>query len=791
LKLLLNPASERQGLIASVEAIAIVIHRYVVVEEVYRRNQVNPVVLKSQQENYRIFEIAVVSLYAKIIEHQARSACKFHRNRLSQILRDLIKTDNLDGLLADIKKADLECQQYFTLLDSALLQREYKRQDERHKTLIGSLDKHFSSLLRVIEEEQEDEKYWRQREQSSKLLRALSESLDYEGNKNRSRKAVKNTCRWVLDNPKFKDWRENKTAGLLWISANPGCGKSVLARALVDEVLAFHERQLLCYFFFKRDDSARRTSDALCALLHQIFTSESKRSLIKHALPYFEDDGQLVHKENTLWRILIKVAQDPLAGELICVIDALDECYDFKSLIGKLSNLYGESIPNSNKKVPNNLKFLITSRPYRDLELGEEGLGRLVRAAPEIRISGETEAKAIREEIQLYIKDQVVSVSKDLELKEDVQDYLENRLLRVDNQTYLWLYLVFDLIRKNLVGTTTKAMESLIDKLPNSVNAAYEAILEKVPDPDKARKLFHIITGAMRPLSVAEMRFALSIDEQSTTVKAMVFEPIRSFQNIIREQCGLFINILDGKIYLIHQTAREFLLQNSDSRQKSASVAAANSGTWKYSLVPSDSHRLLAWICVHYLNFSEFESRAGNIEEELSDEEESIYSKYDDDSQASVTAVDPREGREIYLRSRLKAHVFLDYASTFWVAHLNRALAAGLELGALEDSVWRLCDPKSYMCQSWFEVSGVASLDLDEYNDGNMGKFETKRIAASTGEKDGTLIFCSYIGFFYGVESLASSAIQNVQAVALEFACEQGWLDIIKLLLATGKISAF
>jgi hypothetical protein len=61
--------------------------------------------------------------------------------------------------------------------------------------------------------------------------------------------------------------------------------------------------------------------------------------------------------------------------------------------------------------------------------------------------------------------------------------------------------------------------------------------------------------------------------------------------------------------------------------------------------------------------------------------------------------------------------VFLDYAPTLWVAHLNRALAAGLELGALEDSVWRLCDPKSYICRSWLEVSGIASLDLDGYND--------------------------------------------------------------------------
>lgn len=47
---------------------------------------------------------------------------------------------------------------------------------------------------------------------------------------------VPGTCKWFCNHNAFKDWL-GSDAGLLLVSAAPGCGKSTLARYLVEEVL--------------------------------------------------------------------------------------------------------------------------------------------------------------------------------------------------------------------------------------------------------------------------------------------------------------------------------------------------------------------------------------------------------------------------------------------------------------------------------------------------------------------------------------------------------------------------
>ena len=81
----------------------------------------------------------------------------------------------------------------------------------------------------------------------------------------------------------------------------------------------------------------------------------------------------------------------------------------------------------------------------------------------------------------------------------------------------------------------------------------------------------------------------------------------------IRELCGLFVFINHSKIYLIHQTAKEFLVQKGVKEQK---------GLWRHSLEPNKSERMMARVCVEYLLLDELshlarryasEGRSGNV----------------------------------------------------------------------------------------------------------------------------------------------------------------------------------
>lgn len=133
------------------------------------------------------------------------------------------------------------------------------------------------------------------------LFRLTTSSRDttYKWYKNRVEERVKDTCIWFLEHEHFQAWL-NQESGPLLLTADPGCGKSVLAKYLIDYGLP--RSATICYFFFK-DQDQNTIRQALCALLHQLFSK--KPSLIKHALTQYHKDSQgLINSTESLWKIL-------------------------------------------------------------------------------------------------------------------------------------------------------------------------------------------------------------------------------------------------------------------------------------------------------------------------------------------------------------------------------------------------------------------------------------------------------------------------------------------------------
>ena len=114
---------------------------------------------------------------------------------------------------------------------------------------------------------------------------------DYERYKDRNPEHVEGTCNWFLGHPNYTNWRDNTGPSLLWVSADPGCGKSVLAKFLVDFKLRTNSPRTTCYFFFKDDNEDQKTAtQALCAILHQIFVQ--KPNLLPYAYKSFDQNSE-------------------------------------------------------------------------------------------------------------------------------------------------------------------------------------------------------------------------------------------------------------------------------------------------------------------------------------------------------------------------------------------------------------------------------------------------------------------------------------------------------------------
>ncbi|KAI9775388.1 MAG: hypothetical protein M1839_001243 [Geoglossum umbratile] len=450
-----------------------------------------------------------------------------------------------------------------------------------------------ASLQTIDEQKRSDEE--------KKCLQAFrTAGAGYEAQKYVNPNREPSTCLWFLENKRFLDWRDKSTSSLLWVTADPGCGKSVLSKALIDEKLLDQdpENATFCYFFFKDvSDDQRSVTRALSALLHQLFSSDKGAPLIKHALPEFDKNGDQVSSIfEVMWAIIEQVASDPESDKIVFLLDALDECQSSmrNCLITRLKDFEYESIRRS--PIKPKLKFLVTSRPYWEIE---SEFRTLIKDVPRIELRGEEESGAIRSEIDHVIRAQVSRLSDQIASKK-ARDLLLRRLLEVENRTYLWLYLILDVIkRKPRLATST--IEDLMENLPDTIDKAYDAILNKSSDRKTATKLLHIIVAASRPLTLSEMGVALYITEDTRSFDDLELQGDEQFKITVRDLCGLFVSIVDNKVFLIHQTAKGFLV-------KLPSPRPSDLGPWKRSLEPRESQLTLAKSCIWYLSLKELEN---------------------------------------------------------------------------------------------------------------------------------------------------------------------------------------
>lgn len=65
------------------------------------------------------------------------------------------------------------------------------------------------------------------------------------------------------------------------------------------------------------------------------------------------------------------------------------------------------------------------------------------------------------------------------------REQLLEGVLKVENRTYLWLYLIFDLITSQ-PRIDMAMVKSLLQNLPTTVEAAYNTILQKSIDQKQA-----------------------------------------------------------------------------------------------------------------------------------------------------------------------------------------------------------------------------------------------------------------------------------------------------------------
>jgi len=253
-------------------------------------------------------------------------------------------------------------------------------------------------------------------------------------------------------------------------------------------------------------------------------------------------------------------------------------------------------------------------------------------------------------------------------LSDKIRDYLAGQLLKITHRTYLWVYLVFDYLKTEGFKKTVKGVQSSIKTLPKNIDQAYERILNKSKEHLMVRKVLSIIIAANRPLTLSEMNLAVNIDESVQNIRDLDLEEEDDFKSRLRSWCGLFVSVHHGKIYFLHQTAREFLLANLPLY-----TTISTELQWQHSITIHQAHNILAELCVRYLNFF--------------------------NSDGVLADTDREVGHHI------DSHAFLNYAASFWSLHFREAyISNNDEEVAIIGLVLRVSDPHSKAFSAWSKI---------------------------------------------------------------------------------------
>jgi len=420
-------------------------------------------------------------------------------------------------------------------------------------------------------------------------------TTDYAFHRSTVSTPVSGTCRWFLQHPKYINWRNAGHSNLLWVSGDPGCGKSVLSSFLVDNLTAnppkgkIPETALLAPYttlYFFCDDKIQEHRDApaiVRGILHQLVVDQP--GLVKrHFGKRFRPRGTAVANELvTLWDLFVAVCQDRECPPLIIIIDALDECEEqsrtrFLSLIAAFySNRSGSSKGNS-------VKMLITSRP-------EVSIADSLEVLEEVRLKAEDETESISKDVVLVTQERLRGTLQRFNPPAHIVQNLTERLSGRAGHTFLWVSLMLQMIERS-AEASEDALDQILVDLPDGLDGVYEKILARAQgrNRQKAMAILQVIVAASRPLHLAELNFAISVRPGDTTTDDLRTRLEPNLPRTLQLLCGPFLKVINSTVTLVHQTAKEFLLR--------AEGSAFNVTSWKHALDPAESHLTIARGCL-------------------------------------------------------------------------------------------------------------------------------------------------------------------------------------------------
>jgi hypothetical protein len=169
----------------------------------------------------------LAAVYSQIIEYQARVIRHLSKAQLSCAWQNVGQTDDWDSKAKGIEASSQKCSSLIPHFNEEEIRARWDTQLKEMQESRAILD----DIRWILKENGKQPQKIYDDEREAALFENLAS--DYEGDKDFNPPKVEGTCEWFLNDDRFRKWRDSSTSRLLWVSAGPGCGKSVLSRTLI------------------------------------------------------------------------------------------------------------------------------------------------------------------------------------------------------------------------------------------------------------------------------------------------------------------------------------------------------------------------------------------------------------------------------------------------------------------------------------------------------------------------------------------------------------------------------
>ncbi|KAK7714593.1 hypothetical protein SLS57_007069 [Botryosphaeria dothidea] len=233
--------------------------------------------------------------------------------------------------------------------------------------------------------------------------------------------------------------------------------------------------------------------------------------------------------------------------------------------------------PNSAilRKQSEDLCTVVNSAPFEIVNFYETQMSPTARLSvtgqhyPQItfndaeRISME---KVNQDDIALFTQKSISNISR---LTDAEKGILHAEIVRRSKGVFQWAALVVQNVRRmKLKGKSFRFILESVQQVPDDLNRLYGELLALAENRTQTVKLFQWVLYARNPLSISELRHALSLDQDMSEDSIAQYEEHPEYpseedmENVLNDLSVGLVEVLESqKVEFIHQSVPDYLLE--------------------------------------------------------------------------------------------------------------------------------------------------------------------------------------------------------------------------------------